>query len=171
MSINLHSDVIAREQTLRKYLTRSLDPESATELEEHYLVCDDCYEELRAAELLMVGLGESPIERTRKQNVTVVRFTTSTELTATSTHLTQFVQSLQALSDTKVLVDLGRVSRIDSSGLGQLMQCYAHAIRNAGVLKLLNPTPQVKKVLSMTGIDSIVATFEDEGAAVESFKG
>src|SRR5690349_8683873 len=106
MSTNLHSDVIAREETIRKYLTRSLDPESAAEFEEHYLVCEDCYEELRAAEFLMVGLGESPIERTRKQNVTVVRFRTSTELTATSTHLTQFVQSLQSLSDTKVLVDL-----------------------------------------------------------------
>ena len=58
---------------------------------------------------------------------------------------------------------------IDSAGLGMLMRCYTHAVRNAGVLKLVHPAAQVKQVLSMTRIDSVVATFEDENAALQSF--
>ena len=72
--------------------------------------------------------------------------------------------------DPKTLnIDLSKVSRIDSAGLGMLMRCYTHAVRNAGILKLLNPTTQVKKVLSITRIDSVVPTFEDENAALKSF--
>jgi anti-sigma B factor antagonist len=169
MKTNYHSDEIAREQTITGYLARRLGSGAAAEFEDHYLECQDCFEELRAAELLIVSLGLR-LEQTRKQDVTVVRFTSPAQLTATSSDLSAFVQSVQALSDTKVLIDLSRVSRIDSSGLGMLMQCYTHAIRNSGVLKLLNPPPQVKKVLSLTRIDAVVPTFEDERAAVESFQ-
>jgi anti-sigma B factor antagonist len=168
MKSKLHSDPVVRELTIVRYLSRRLDEGSAAEFEDHYLVCQDCFEELRAAELLTVGLG-LPLERIRNRDVTVLRFISSAELTSTSADLRAFVESVEAVSDTKVLIDLSRVSRIDSSGLGMLMQCYTHAIRNAGVLKLLNPAPQVKKVLSLTRIDSVVATFEDEATAVESF--
>ena len=42
------------------------------------------------------------------------------------------------------MIDLSRVSRIDSWGLGVLIHCYSHAICNSGALKLLNPSAQVK---------------------------
>jgi len=72
-------------------------------------------------------------------------------------------------SDTKVLIDLSKVSRIDSTGLGVLMNCYCHAVKNAGMLKLLNPDVPVRRVLSLTKIDSVLQTFEDEAAAIQSF--
>jgi hypothetical protein len=58
-------------------------------------------------------------------------------------------------SDGKVLIDLNRVSRIDSAGLGMLMRC-THAVKQSGALKLLQPAQQVKKVLSLTKIDSVI---------------
>jgi len=51
------------------------------------------------------------------------------------------------------------------------MNCYCHAVKNAGALKLLNPDAPVKKVLSLTKIDSVLQSFEDETAAIASFYG
>jgi anti-sigma B factor antagonist len=72
-------------------------------------------------------------------------------------------------NESKVLIDLSNVSRIDSTGLGMLMKCYCHAVRNRGALRLLNPNAQVKQVLNLTRIDSLMLSSDDETLALESF--
>jgi len=57
MSIDLHADPVIREEVIRKYLHRRLTPELAEQFENHYLTCDECFEETRATELLMRGLA------------------------------------------------------------------------------------------------------------------
>jgi anti-sigma B factor antagonist len=169
MHTTLHGDPVVREEMIARYLARKLAPDTVAAFEDHYLVCQDCFEEVRAAELLIYGLGRTAIERTHAQDVTVVRFAAPAELTGSSLDLNALVQMVQSPGETKVLIDLSKVSRIDSAGLGMLMRCYTHAVRNAGTLKLLYPTTQVKKVLSITRIDSVVPTFDDEKAALQSF--
>ena|SRR5581483_3341166 len=169
METKLHADPVAREQIIAKYLTRKLEPAAAAAFEDHYLGCQECFEEVRATELLISGLGRGSVERTQDHDVTVVRFAAPAELTGSSLDLHALAQMVQAPGETKVLIDLSQVSRIDSAGLGMLMRCYTHAVRNAGTIKLLNPTTQVKKILSMTRIDSVVPTFDDEKAALKSF--
>jgi anti-anti-sigma factor len=164
-----HQDEILRESTIARYLSRRLSAAETEQFESHYLACQDCFEEVRAAEALIYALGQPAMERTQANGITVLRFTPSTQLTGTSELLDALSQSVQVQGDTRVLIDLSGVSRIDSAGLGTLMRCYTHALRNSGMLKLLNPSKQVKHVLSMTRIDSIVPTFEDEGAALKSF--
>jgi anti-sigma B factor antagonist len=165
----MDADPIIREQTIAKYLARKLNTSAREGFEDHYLECQECYEELRAAELLIAGLEPTGIELTRDDDITIVRFTGFTELTAASAELEALYSTVR--SDTKVLIDMSAVSRIDSAGLGMLMCCYTHAARHAGSLKLLHPKAPVKRVLSMTGIDSIVPTFDDERAALQSFRG
>jgi anti-sigma B factor antagonist len=164
----MDADPIIREQTIARYLARKLSASAREAFENHYLECQECYEELRVAELLIAGLESTGLQLTRDGEITIVRFTESTQLTATSPELEALYSTVR--SDTKVLIDLSTVSRIDSAGLGMLMCCYTHAARNAGALKLLHPKIPVKRVLSMTGIDSIVPTFDDEGAALQSFR-
>lgn len=169
MSANFHGDAILREQLITRYLGHRLTDDLAEEWESHYLGCNDCFEELRATELLIRGLGEPVVERTRVNDVTVLKFSRGTQLLAASLELTELSQAIRLESDTKVLIDLSQVSRIDSTGLGVLMNCYCHAVKNAGVLKLLNPDLPVRHVLSVTKIDSVLQTFEDETAAIASF--
>ena len=170
MKTHFHTDPIVREQTIARYLARTLGAGAAEEFENHYLCCDDCYEELRAAELLIQGLHLPVVERIRSGDVTVIRFRSPAQLTSTSSELGTLVKMIDTRGDTKVLIDLQKVSRIDSTGLGMLMRCYTHAVRNAGVLKLLQPTAQVRHVLAMTRIDAVVPTYEDEAAALHSFR-
>ena len=88
---------------------------------------------------------------------------------AASLELTELSKAIRLESDTKVLIDLSRVSRIDSTGLGVLMQHHCHAVKNAGALKLLRPDIPVRRVLNVTKIDSVLQLFEDEAAAIASF--
>ena len=168
MSMDFH-DPVLREGIIAQYLERRLSPELAEQWESHYLGCQDCFEEIRATELLIRGLGEPIVERKRVNGVTVLQFARGAQLLAASLELTELSDAIRLESDTEVLIDLSRVSRIDSTGLGVLMQCYCHAVKNAGALKLLRPEAPVRRVLSMTKIDSLLQTFEDEAAAIASF--
>jgi len=169
MSVDFHRDVAVREQLLTKYLYRRLSPDQVEALESHYLECAECFEEMRATELLIRGLGEPILQRKRVNDVTVLRFMESSQLLAASLELTELTKAIRLENDTKVLIDMSNVSRIDSTGLGVLMNCYCHAVKNSGALKLLHPDVSVKKVLNVTRIGSLLQTFEDENAAIRSF--
>ena len=169
MSMNFHEDPVYREEFITGYLTRRLSADLVEQWESHYLACDDCFEEIRATELLIRGLGEPMVESRRVNDVTVLRFAQGTQLLASSLELTELSNVIRVQKDTKVLIDLSKVSRIDSTGLGVLMNCYCHAVKNAGALKLLNADAPVRRVLSVTKIDSVLQMFEDEGAAIASF--
>jgi anti-anti-sigma factor len=169
MSMNFHDDPVYREEFIIAYLRRRLSADLAEQWESHYLACDLCFEEIRATELLIRGLGEPMVERRRVNDVTVLRFSQSAQLLASSLELNELSNVIRLQNDTKVLIDLSRVSRIDSTGLGVLMNCYCHAVKNAGALKLLNADAPVRRVLSVTKIDSVLQMFEDEAAAIASF--
>jgi anti-sigma B factor antagonist len=169
MDLDFHRDVVFREQLATKYLYRRLSADLVDALESHYLECNECYEEMRGTELLIRGLAEPIIERKQVNDVTVIRFTESSQLLAASLELAELTKAIRVEKDTKVLIDLSKVSRIDSTGLGVLMNCYCHAIKNSGALKLLHPDVSVKQVLNLTKIDSVLQTFEDEAAAIRSF--
>jgi anti-sigma B factor antagonist len=169
MGLDFHRDAIVRDQLVTQYLYHRLSPDLIEELENHYLECHECFEEIRATELLIGGLAEPIIERKRVNDVTVIRFMENSQLLAASLELTELTKAIRVENDTKVLIDLSKVSRIDSTGLGVLMNCYCHAIKNSGALKLLHPDATVRRVLSVTRIDSVLQTFEDEAAALQSF--
>ena len=163
-------DPLEREELIREYLLRRLDQAATESFESHYMVCEDCFEELRATQLLMSGLASSPVSVRRLDNVTVVDFKAPVQLTRASKELNELLAGVLEQKDTRVLIDLSRVSRIDSAGLGLLMTCYSHAVRNQGVLKLLHPNAEVQKILHMTRMDAVVETYFDEGQALQSFQ-
>lgn len=171
MEMDFHREVAFRERLIAKYLYRQLSADLVDALESHYLECQECYEEMRATELLIRGLAEPVIERNQVNDVTVIRFTETSQLLASSLELAELTKAIRMEKDTKVLIDLSKVSRIDSTGLGVLMNCYCHAVKNSGALKLLHPDVSVKQVLNVTKIDSVLQTFEDETAAIRSFEG
>ena len=61
---------------------------------------------------------------------------------------------------TCIVLDLGDVSYMDSSGLGTLVTLYASARRSGSELKLAHLTPRITDLLRITHLSSI---FEDYG--------
>jgi anti-sigma B factor antagonist len=161
---------IEREQVIARYLSRCLDADAVEEFEGHYLGCDECFDELRVSERLATDLRASNLAWNSQGGVSVLRFTANAELTHSARELEELRKEVLEQSDSRVIIDLSRVTRIDSAGLGQLMSCYSHLVKNRGALKMMNPTPEIKKLLDMTGLSTLIPTFHDEQEAVSSFK-
>jgi anti-sigma B factor antagonist len=169
MNLDFHSDPLTREELIVKYLGRRLDPAGVAAFEAHYLECGECFEELRTSDLIRRGLAESAVAIRREGDVLVLGFSGPTQLTRPSTAPRQLFEGILQNSDSKVLVDLSTVSRIDSAGLGLLIKCYSHALRNRGMFKLLKPSQEVRQLFRLTRMDSVLETYDDEKRALESF--
>jgi len=69
----------------------------------------------------------------------------------------------------KVLLDLGKVSWMDSSGLGVIVSGHTTLSRAGGALKVLNVTKKIKELFIITKLITIFETFTDEQEALASF--
>ena len=167
--MNCVMEPIEREQVIAKYLSRALDSEAVEEFEGHYLGCDECFDELRVSERMAADLRQTNLLWRQSAGVSVLRFRKHAELTHSAAELDELRREVLEQSDSRVIIDLGRVTKIDSAGLGQLMSCYSHLVRNQGTLKVVNALPEVKKLLDMTGISTLIPAFSDESEAVRSF--
>ena len=68
-----------------------------------------------------------------------------------------------------VLIDLGRVPRIDSSGLGELVAAHQRAAVAGCDLKLANLRARVADVVEVTQVHTVFDVFESEESAIASF--
>jgi anti-sigma B factor antagonist len=67
----------------------------------------------------------------------------------------------------RVVLNLGDVPYIDSSGIGELISGFVHA-KNQGVrLPLLNLTKKISELLVIAKLMTVFEVFEDEGKALE----
>jgi len=167
--MNCGMEPIQREQIIARYLSRSLDADAVEEFEGHYLGCDECFEELRVSDQIAAELRASNLAWRQTEGVSVLQFRNNAELTHSARELDELRREVLEQSDSRVIIDLGRVTKIDSAGLGQLMSCYSHLVRNQGALKVVNASAEVKKILDMTGISTLIPAFTDETEAIRSF--
>ncbi len=69
-----------------------------------------------------------------------------------------------------IVINLARVSYIDSSGIGALISSLSNLKKYQGGLKIVNVTGSVKKVFELTKLTSFFEIFDDEESAINSFK-
>lgn len=124
---------------------------------------------MRVSERLVADLRSSNLSWKQTDGISILQFRNNAELTQTARELEQLRREVLEQNDSRVIVDLGRVTKIDSAGLGQLMGCYSHLVRNAGSMKIVNARPEICKLLDMTGISMLLPNYSDEGDAVRSF--
>jgi anti-sigma B factor antagonist len=80
------------------------------------------------------------------------------------------VKDLLSKGQKKILLNLGDVNYIDSSGIGELVSAYTTAKNQGGELKLLNLTKKVHDLLQITKLYTVFDVKDDEAAAVKSFR-
>lgn len=69
----------------------------------------------------------------------------------------------------KVLLDLGDVSWMDSSGLGVIVSGHTTISRAGGVMKILNASKKIHELFIITKLITIFETFQSEAEALASF--
>ena len=87
-----------------------------------------------------------------------------------SVQLREAVRKLLDEGNNKVLLNLGDVSYVDSSGIGELVSSYTTTNNNGGQLKLLNLTKKIQDLLMITKLLTVFQTYDQEQVAVDSFK-
>ena len=71
---------------------------------------------------------------------------------------------------TKIILNLGGVRAMDSSGLGELLGAKASAATHDATIKLVHVEDKVQQVFDMTRLIGVFETFNDESEAVASFR-
>jgi anti-sigma B factor antagonist len=79
------------------------------------------------------------------------------------------VQGILEDGNQHILLNLEKVSYMDSAGIGELVACYKRAKEKDGSVKLLNPSGKVYDLLSLTKLEEVFETFTDEKEALVSF--
>jgi anti-sigma B factor antagonist len=86
-----------------------------------------------------------------------------------SSALRDLIKDLVGKGQKKILLNLGEVSYIDSSGIGELVSGFTTVTNSGGALKLLNLNKRVKDLLQITKLYTVFEVHEDEAAAIRSF--
>jgi anti-sigma B factor antagonist len=87
-----------------------------------------------------------------------------------STMLRDIVRDMIAKGNKKILLNLGDVTYIDSSGIGELVSAFTTVRNGGGELKLLNLTKKVHDLLQITKLYTVFDVKDDEATAIQSFK-
>jgi anti-sigma B factor antagonist len=86
-----------------------------------------------------------------------------------SSMLRDTLRDMVSKNQKKILLNLGDVSYIDSSGIGELVSGFTTVTNSGGQLKLLNLTKRVKDLLQITKLYTVFDVHEDEAGAIRSF--
>jgi anti-sigma B factor antagonist len=89
---------------------------------------------------------------------------------AGNVQLREAVRKLIEGGQKKILLNLGDVSYVDSSGIGELVSSFTTTSNAGGHLKLLNLTKKIQDLLAITKLLTVFETFTSEEEAVSSFK-
>ena len=103
--------------------------------------------------------------------VTIVDLSGRITLGEGSVILRDQIRDLVTRGDKKILLNLGDVSYIDSSGIGELVSAYTTVRNSGGELKLLNLTKKVHDLLQITKLYTVFDIKDDETTAVKAFAG
>lgn len=80
------------------------------------------------------------------------------------------IKDLVGAGEKKILLNLGEVTKIDSSGMGEVIAAWTTLQTNGGEVKLLNLTKSVEELMMLTKLLTVFETYENEADAIASFK-
>ncbi len=102
----------------------------------------------------------------RAGSTTILDLTGPLVLGAPQQDLRRAVEEVIANGARRLAINLGGVSHMDSSGIGELVRTFTLVRREGGRSILFAPNKQVLMLLKMVRLDSVLDIVDDEAAAV-----
>jgi anti-sigma B factor antagonist len=84
--------------------------------------------------------------------------------------LRKTIRELLADGRTKIVLNLGDVNYIDSSGIGELVTAFTTVKKTGGDMKLLHLTKKVHDLLQLTKLFTVFDVYSDENVVISSFR-
>jgi anti-sigma B factor antagonist len=104
------------------------------------------------------------------EGVTIVDLSGRITLGEASVVVRNLISDLMGKGNKKILLNLGEVDYIDSSGIGVLVSSFSTVRGQGGELKLVNLSKRIRDLLQITKLYNLFDVKDDEAAAVASFR-
>jgi anti-sigma B factor antagonist len=115
-------------------------------------------------------MAELDVKERQAGDVTILDLTGEVRIGEGAVALRDSIRKLADEGKKNVLLNLGGVKYIDSTGIGELIANYTTISRHGGQLKLLKLTDRVQNLLVITKLLTVFDSFEDEAEALKSFQ-
>ena len=115
-------------------------------------------------------MAELNINERQAGDVTVLDMNGRITIGEGSVALRTAIRRLLEEGKKKILLNLGGVGYIDSSGIGELVSSFTAINKEGGQLKLLNLTQKLRDLLAITKLLTVFDVYENEGEALDSYK-
>lgn len=108
------------------------------------------------------------MELERWQNTLIVRLSGDLDLSVADSLRSTLEEALNHQPVRNIIFNLAGVSFIDSSVLGVLLGRYKRVTKAGGRVGIVEPQPQVRRILELSGLLRIMDEFPGEAAALEN---
>jgi len=109
------------------------------------------------------------VQTRQVDGITVLDLSVRITLGEGSVTIRDAVRDVLAKGSNKILLNLGDINYIDSSGIGELVSAFTTVKNGGGELKLLNLTKKVHDLLQITKLYTVFDVKDDEATAIASF--
>ena len=114
-------------------------------------------------------MADITISERQAGDVTILDLDGKVTIGEGSVALRNAIRRLLGDGKNKILMNLGGVGYIDSSGIGELVSSFTAVNKEGGTLKLLNLTQKIQDLLAITKLLTVFDVYEDEATALASF--
>jgi anti-sigma B factor antagonist len=115
-------------------------------------------------------MAELEVKERQAGDVTILDLSGSVRMGEGAVSLRNSIRSLVEQGKKKILLNLGGVKNVDSSGIGELIANYTTITRDGGQLKLLNLTEKIQNLLVITKLLTVFDSYDNEADALNTFK-
>ncbi len=115
-------------------------------------------------------MAELNISERQAGDITILDMDGKITLGEGSVALRTTIRRLLGEGKKKILLNLGSVGYVDSSGIGELVSSFTAVNKENGKLKLLNLTQKIQDLLAITKLLTVFDVYDSEGDALSSFE-
>ena len=114
-------------------------------------------------------MAELNITERQAGDVTILDMDGKVTIGEGSVALRTTIRKLLGEGKKKILLNLGSVGYVDSSGIGELVSSYSAVNKEGGSLRLLNLTQKIQDLLAITKLLTVFDVYESESEALSSY--
>ena len=114
-------------------------------------------------------MSDITISERQAGDVTILDLDGKVTIGEGSVALRNAIRRLLGEGKSKILLNLGRVGYIDSSGIGELVSSFTAVNKEGGTLKLLNLTQKIQDLLAITKLLTVFDVYDSEADALASY--
>lgn len=104
------------------------------------------------------------------EDISIVDLSGQIKMGEGSSTVRDMVKDLLAKGNKKILLNLGEVTYIDSSGIGEMVAAFTSTRNQGGEMKLLKLTHKVRDLLTITKLITVFDVQDEEATAIAAFK-